>query len=220
LLPYKLVQEMKRLVISVVLFALPGITLAQSVTWDVSLWGKRRAFTEHIERLAELVELKTNGGFTLRLSYGGLTEPKKNLDGIARGEFEMAQFCAGYHKEKTPSITVMELPYLGVETLDQERVISQYLYRHPAVLRDFRRWNAIALMPSPLPQYNLVGTGQVPRQLSDLNGLRIRATGGIGKAMEAIGAEPKSIVAAKIWKHFIARSMRAWITIYRTTPTI
>jgi len=23
-------------------------------TWNVSLWGKRRAFTEHVEKLAEL----------------------------------------------------------------------------------------------------------------------------------------------------------------------
>ena len=29
--------------------------------WNVSVWGKRRAFTEHIEKLAELVSEKTNG---------------------------------------------------------------------------------------------------------------------------------------------------------------
>jgi len=37
---------------------------AASTTWNVSLWGKRRAFTEHVEKLAELVETKTNGTAT------------------------------------------------------------------------------------------------------------------------------------------------------------
>lgn len=33
---------------------------AHAVEWDVSLWGKRRAFTEHVEKLAELVSAKTD----------------------------------------------------------------------------------------------------------------------------------------------------------------
>lgn len=38
---------------------------AAATVWNVSLWGKRRAFTEHVEKLAELVGAKTNGKFTL-----------------------------------------------------------------------------------------------------------------------------------------------------------
>ncbi|HAV08988.1 MAG TPA: C4-dicarboxylate ABC transporter substrate-binding protein, partial [Rhodobacteraceae bacterium] len=36
---------------------------AVATEWNVSVWGKRRAFTEHIEKIAELVSQKTNGGF-------------------------------------------------------------------------------------------------------------------------------------------------------------
>lgn len=178
--------------------SIPVSGFAQLVSWDVSLWGKRRAFTEHVEKLAELVERKTGGEFVLNLSYGGLSKPKENLDGIAAGTFEMAQFCAGYHKEKNPSITVMELPFLGVNTLAEERTISQWLYRHPSVRQDFRKWNAIALMPSPLPQYNLIGVGQTPVSLLQLAGLDVRATGGIGRAMEALGATPSPIIATEV----------------------
>lgn len=183
-------------IILLVLFPVSGF--AQQVTWDVSLWGKRRAFTEHVEKLSELVAQKTNGEFILNLSYGGLSKPKENLDGISVGMFEMAQFCAGYHKEKNPSITVLELPFLGVNTLAEERVISQWLYRHPSVRQDFRKWNAIALMPSPLPQYNLIGVGRAPESLQQLSGLEVRATGGIGRAMEALGAYPSPIVATEV----------------------
>ena len=46
--------------------AIAALTVAFSseaiaTEWNVSVWGKRRAFTEHVEKLAELVSAKTNG---------------------------------------------------------------------------------------------------------------------------------------------------------------
>ncbi|MGQ3488463.1 C4-dicarboxylate TRAP transporter substrate-binding protein [Roseovarius pacificus] len=173
-------------------------TEAMATEWNVSLWGKRRAFTENTEKLAELVAEKTNGEFTLNISYGGLSKNRENLDGISIGAFEMAQFCAGYHRDKNPTITVLELPFLGVETLEQERELSMALYEQPAVKEDLARWNATLLMPSPMPQYNLVGLGDAPRTLEDFAGLSVRATGGIGAAMEAVGAVPTSMSATEV----------------------
>ena len=171
---------------------------AMAETWNVSLWGKRRAFTEHVEKLAELVNEKTSGDFTLNISYGGLSKNKENLDGISIGAFEMAQFCAGYHRDKNPSITVLELPFLGVTSLDQERQLSQALYQHPAVQADLARWSATLLMPSPMPQYNILGVGDAPTALADYEGLTVRATGGIGVAMKAVGAVPTSMSATEV----------------------
>ncbi|TCL01350.1 TRAP-type C4-dicarboxylate transport system substrate-binding protein [Shimia isoporae] len=173
-------------------------TEALATEWNVSLWGKRRAFTEHVEKLAELVSEKTGGEFTLNISYGGLSKNKENLDGISIGAFEMAQFCAGYHRDKNPSITVLELPFLGVASLEQEVELSMAVYQHPAVVEDLARWDATLLMPSPLPQYNLVGVGEAPATLADFEGLTVRATGGIGKAMETVGAVPTSMSASEV----------------------
>ena len=171
---------------------------AMATEWNVSLWGKRRAFTEHVEKLAELVSAKTNGEFTLNISYGGLSANRENLDGISIGAFEMAQFCAGYHRDKNPSITVLELPFLGVTSLEQEVELSMAVYNHPAAVADLARWNAKLLMPSPLPQYNIVGVGDAPTTLADFEGLSVRATGGIGDAMQAVGAVPTSMSATEV----------------------
>lgn len=173
-------------------------TEALATEWNVSLWGKRRAFTEHVEKLAELVSEKTGGEFTLNISYGGLSNNRENLDGISIGAFEMAQFCAGYHRDKNPSITVLELPFLGVSSLEQEVALSMAVYEHPATVADLARWNATLLMPSPLPQYNLVGAGDAPASLADFEGLTVRATGGIGAAMETVGAVPTSMSATEV----------------------
>ncbi|MGR3571743.1 C4-dicarboxylate TRAP transporter substrate-binding protein [Brevirhabdus sp.] len=167
--------------------------------WNVSVWGKRRAFTEHVEKLAELVAEKTNGEFTMNVSYGGLSKNRENLDGISIGAFEMAQFCAGYHRDKNPSITVLELPFLGVENLKQEVAVSNAVYNHPAVQKDLGRWNAKLLMTSPMPQYNIAGTGEPRDELSEFDGMRVRATGGIGEAFAAVGAVPTSVTATEAY---------------------
>lgn len=176
------------------------VTEAAATEWNVSVWGKRRAFTEHVEKLAELVSAKTNGEFTLNISYGGLSKNKENLDGISIGAFEMAQFCAGYHRDKNPTITVLELPFLGVETLAEEVAVSHAVYAHPAVQADLARWNAKLLMTSPMPQYNIVGTGAPRDTLASMEGMRVRATGGIGKAFAAVGAVPTSVTATEAYQ--------------------
>jgi len=189
-------KYLSRTAIAAVIFAFGSEAMATE--WNVSLWGKRRAFTEHVEKLAELVSAKTNGEFTLNISYGGLSANRENLDGISIGAFEMAQFCAGYHRDKNPSITVLELPFLGVSSLEQEVELSMAVYEHPATVADLERWHAKLLMPSPLPQNNIVGVGDAPATLADFEGLSVRATGGIGAAMEAVGAVPTSMSATEV----------------------
>lgn len=175
-------------------------TETMATEWNVSLWGKRRAFTEHVEKLAELVSAKTNGEFTLNISYGGLSKNRENLDGISIGAFEMAQFCAGYHRDKNRVITVLELPFLGVSNLDEEVAVSMAVYGHPAATEEMAQWNAMLLMTSPMPQYNIVGTGEPRDSLAEFEGMRVRATGGIGQAFEAVGGVPTSVTATEAYQ--------------------
>lgn len=185
-------------------------TFAADVTWNVSLWGKRRAFTEHVEKLAEEVASRTNGAFEIKLHYGGaLSKSRENLDGISFGAFEMAQFCASYHADKNPTLTVLELPFLGVADLETEVKVSKALYEHPAVQQDLGRWNAKLLMPSPMPQYNFAGKGDAPVSVSDFDGMRVRALGGLGKLMEAAGAVPTSVTASETYQAIDSGTVQA-----------
>lgn len=171
--------------ISIGLFA---TELQAATEWNVSLWGKRRAFTENVEKLAELVANKTNGDFTLKISYGGLSKSKENLDGISFGAFEMAQFCSFYHKDKNPSITVTELPFSKEVSLARVAEIYTKVHQHPVVVKDLARWNATILMPTPLPQYNLVSKTEALGSLADFKGMRVRGPGGIMGVLGELGA--------------------------------
>ncbi|MCR9275105.1 MULTISPECIES: C4-dicarboxylate TRAP transporter substrate-binding protein [Mameliella] len=175
-------------------------TQAAATEWNVSTWGSRRAFTEHLHKIAELVSEKTGGAFTMNISYGGLSKNTENLDGISIGAFEMAQFCAGYHPDKNRAITVLELPFLGVSTLEEEVAVSHAIYDHPAVAEEMAQWNARMLMTSPMPQYNLVGTGEPRDELTEFDGMRVRATGGLGKAFSAVGGVPTSVTSSEAYQ--------------------
>ncbi|MFK5983846.1 MAG: C4-dicarboxylate TRAP transporter substrate-binding protein [Pseudomonadota bacterium] len=190
---------MKKLFIvsSVIASFIAGDVLA-ATEWNVSLWGKRRAFTEHVEKLAELVKQKTNGDFTLNISYGGLSKSRENLDGISIGAFEMAQFCSFYHKKKNPSITVTELPFSKNLSLTKITEIYQKVFKHPVVVKDLARWNATLLMPTPMPQYNIVSKGKVLQDLSDFKGLRVRGPGGIMGVLGKLGAVKTSVPFSEV----------------------
>ena len=166
--------------------------------WNVSLWGKRRAFTENVEKLAELVEKKTNGDFKLNISYGGLSKSKENLDGISIGAFEMAQFCSFYHKDKNPTITVTELPFSKDVSLGRMTEILQKVHEHPIVKKDLARWNATLLMPTPLPQYSISGKGKAIEKLEDFDGVRVRGPGGILGVLSKLGAKKTSVPFSEV----------------------
>ncbi|MBL4628499.1 MAG: TRAP transporter substrate-binding protein DctP [Roseicyclus sp.] len=172
---------------------------AIATEWNVSVWGQRRAFTEHVEYLAEAVSEATDGAFTLNISYGGLSNNRENLDGISIGAFEMAQFCAGYHRDKNRAITVLELPFLGVANLEEEVAVSQAIYAHPAVIEEMAQWNARMLMTSPMPQYNLVGTGEPRDTIAEFDGMRVRATGGLGELFASVGGVPTSVTSSEAY---------------------
>lgn len=185
-------------------------TFAADVTWNVSLWGNRRAFTEHLEYMAEKVAEKSDGRFEIKLNYGeSLSKSRENLDGISIGAFEMAQICASYHADKNPTLTVLELPFLGVSDLETEVKVSNAVYGHPAVKKDLARWNAQVLMPSPMPQYNFLGKGDAPTSIKDFEGMRVRALGGIGKLMSAVGSVPTTVTASETYQAIDSGTVRA-----------
>lgn len=187
--------------------AVSGLTFATSaeaadkVSWNASLWGKRRAFTEGVEALAAYVKEKSGGNFEITLNYGGtLSKPRENLDGISLGAFEMAAFCASYHPDKNRAVTVLELPMLPIPNGEVQKAADLAVYNHPYVQKEMAKWNAKLLMSAALPQYEFMGRGPAPRTLADFDGMRVRALGGIGKAMEVIGAVPTTVTAPETYR--------------------
>ena len=171
-----------------------------ALKWNVSLWGKKRAFTAGFEKLAEVVKDKTGGKWEITLHYGGaLSKSRENLDGISIDAFEAAMFCNFYHPQKNPALMVLTMPFLPMGGWEDNRKIRDAVYDHPAVKKELAQWNAMAYMSSYLPQYEFLGKGEPPMKLEDWKGKTVRAGGGLGRAMKVLGATPTSSTATEVY---------------------
>jgi TRAP-type C4-dicarboxylate transport system substrate-binding protein len=170
------------------------------VTWNVSVWGKKRAFTAGVEKLAEIVDEKTDGNFTIKVHYGeALSKARENLDGIKLNAFHMALFCNFYHPGKNPAIMVLTMPFLPLGDWETSIAVREAVHAHPAAVADMDNWNAMTYVSTLLPQYEFLGKGEPPMKLADWKGKRVRAGGGIGKAMEVLGAIPTTVPATEVY---------------------
>jgi len=170
------------------------------VNWKFSTWGKQRAFTAGVETLSDIVSKKTGGNFTIKVFYGeALSKSRENLDGIKLGAFDGAHFCNFYHPGKNPAFMVFSLPFLPLGDWDVSLKVRNTLYQHPALVADMNNWNAVAYASTLLPQYEFLGKGEPPTKLADWKGRRVRAGGGLGDAMEVLGATKTTTTATEVY---------------------
>jgi TRAP-type C4-dicarboxylate transport system substrate-binding protein len=197
--------------LAIAAFALGGAALApapaeaQNVEgpkgfWKLSTWGNPRAFTVGVEHLAERLKEETGGNFELRIFYGEqLSKARENLDGLKVNAFEAAMFCNFYHPGKNPALMVMTMPFLPIDSFEDAARVRLGLYEHPILQEEMAQWNAVYYNSSHLPQYEFLGKGEPPVELSQWEGLRVRAGGGIGLAMEKLGAVRQSMPATEVY---------------------
>jgi TRAP-type mannitol/chloroaromatic compound transport system substrate-binding protein len=170
------------------------------VEWKHSTWGKQRAFTAGVEKVAEIVSQKTGGKFTIKVYYAeALSQAKENLDGIKLGAFEMADFCNFYHPGRVPAWMVMTMPFLPLGDWNVSKDVREAMMKHPAFVADLARWNAVGYFSGLLPQYEFMGKGAPPATLADWKGRRVRAGGGIGDAMRRLGAVLSTVPATEVY---------------------
>ena len=191
-------------VLVAVVTALPAaadaVVEGPELEWDVSLWGKQRAGTAVADELAARVEARTGGRWRMSLAYGeALSKARENLDGLAIDAFQAAMFCNFYHPRKNPALMVLTMPFLPMNDADQDRRVREAVYAHADVQKELARWNAMVYTSSFLPQYELLGRGEPPRELSGWEGLTVRAGGGLGQAMKLLGATPASSTATEVY---------------------
>lgn len=188
---------------AVSLVALPAMAQqveGPEVSWNISTWGKEREFTAGIEKIAELVSERTGGNFQIKVHYGeALSGSRENLDGLKLGAFEGAMFCSFYHPGKTPAWEVISMPFLPLGDWEVNRQVREAMIEHPILVADMERWNAMPYFSALLPQYEFLGRGEPPETLEDWKGLRVRAGGGIGDAMEKLGAILTTVPAPEVY---------------------
>lgn len=168
------------------------------VFWKISMWGNPRALSAGMEQMIEKVSEETDGNFEIKIFYGAqLSANRENLDGIKLNAFEGAAICNFYHPGKNPAWMAMSLPFLPLGDPAVGRYVRTKLMEHPAIVADMDKWNAMPYVSGLLPQYEVLGKGDAPTTLEGWEGLRVRAGGGLGEAMEKLGAVKQTLPAGE-----------------------
>jgi TRAP-type C4-dicarboxylate transport system substrate-binding protein len=171
-----------------------------AVFWKWSVWGNPRAFTAGAEKLAERVAEETGGNFKIQIFYGEqLAKSKEHLDGIKNNAFEGAFFCNFYHPGKNPAFMAFTLPFVPLGDWKVSAYVRNKLFEHPALVADMDQWGAFTYVSTLLPQYEFLGKGPAPTTLAGWKGLRVRAGGGVGEAMEVLGATRQTVPASEVY---------------------
>ena len=172
----------------------------KTIVWNFSLWGGKRAHLNPIEKWAADMKKKTNGRWKINLHYGGTLAPgKENLNGLRAGMFEAANVAPTYAPGKTPLLTVTDLPFISPAKVKDIGKLLIELFKHPAIKKELLKWNAVPLLPGPLPPYNIMGAKPI-KTVADFEGLRIRSGGEIGRLLKDFGAVPTMVSASEVYE--------------------
>jgi len=192
----------RNLAMASVMLGAAGVSAAEiegpDVFWKISMWGNPRALSVGMEDLAKRAAEATDGKFQIKIFYGGqLSQSRENLDGLKVNAFEGAAICNFYHPGKNPAWMVFSLPFLPLGDPKVDRYVRSKMMEHPAIIADMEKWNAVPYVSGLLPQYEVLGKGKPPENLEDWKGMRVRAGGGLGDAMEILGAVKQTLPAGE-----------------------
>jgi len=175
--------------------ALVALPAGAQTVWKVQIWGPKRASTDLFEKYAKEVAQRTGGQMKLEIAYGK-GAPTESADLLKSGTVDGAYFCAQYYADKMPLTTVIDLPMFAPPDLKAVAKVELALADQPAIDAELAKWNTKMLLPTPMPQYQLMGTRRVA-SIEDLQGARVRISGEMGKILAEYGAQPSVIASTE-----------------------
>jgi TRAP-type C4-dicarboxylate transport system substrate-binding protein len=190
------------MILAMALFVLLGSAQAQTkgqIKWKVSIFGPPRAWTHPVAEWAEVMKKETNGRWVIELYYGETLGPAaEQLDGIRSGLFEAAAVTVFYSPGKIPLNQVLDLPFLPPLGNRNGVRLQMAAWEHPALLAELERWNAVPLIPTCAPQFELMGRKRIAKA-EDFKGLRISGmSADQGRCFAKFGAVPTPMPAPEV----------------------
>jgi TRAP-type C4-dicarboxylate transport system substrate-binding protein len=190
-------QTIKCALICAVMFlsALAASPADAATTWKIQIWGPKRASLVPFEWYAREVEARTGGQikFDIAFDKGKVTDAVELLNsGAADGTF----ICTQFFSEKMRLLTLIDLPLLTPESITSVGRLELAIADHPAVEAELRKSNLRVLLPTPLPQYQFMGTRRLTK-IDDFQGAKVRISPEMGRILGEYGAQVISTSTAE-----------------------
>ncbi|MBW2705132.1 MAG: TRAP transporter substrate-binding protein [Deltaproteobacteria bacterium] len=178
------------------MFTVPALSSAEVITLTLTDqnpeagWGSTHALKPWIKK----VEEATGGKVKIQLYPSQtLSKGKDAWNAVKNGIADMGWGFHGFWPGMTPLADVVTLPGLPIKNAEKGSEVLWKLYeKYPEVREGFKD-NHVLLLFSSAP-YHLITTKKQVKTLADLQGMKIRTTGGPPiDQMKALGAVPASV---------------------------
>ena len=169
----------------------------------------------------ELVTKATNGQVTFQhFPSEQLGKAKDMAQLTALGVMDLAYIVPSYSSDKFPMTAVAELP--GIFETECQGSLAFYKISHNGGILETKEFQPNGLRPLvtiALPAYQIqLGTGRVVKSAKDLEGLKIRTTGGaMDLMMRSIGGIPVRMAAPEIYESLTRGTLDGLIFSYQSS---
>jgi TRAP-type C4-dicarboxylate transport system substrate-binding protein len=185
------VEMFKRiLILFLVLAFTPAVLAAEQITLNYANFPPASTFPcVQMERYKAEVEKRTNGQVQINTYPGGTLLGAKNMFRvIINGQADIGCLCMSYQPGVFPLTTAVELP-VGFKSSRQASLVLWDLYQKYEP-REFSRVKVLTMFATA--PSNLM-TSKPVKNLADIKGMQIRASGAASSVLELLGATPVSM---------------------------
>ncbi|MFP4476916.1 MAG: TRAP transporter substrate-binding protein [Desulfatibacillaceae bacterium] len=146
---------------------------------------------------AKEIERRTNGEVVIETHAGGtLTKAPEVYQGVVDGISDIGNSCFAYTRGRFPVMEAVDLPMGYPNGMVASKVADSFAKQvMPKELRDVKVLYVHAHGPG------LLHTQKPVRELEDIKGMKIRATGLSAKVVEALGGVPVAMAQPKTYEN-------------------
>ena len=159
------------------------------VQWNLQTWPRAEIYRVGIEEFVKSVNQLSDDKFHISITYDWAVPPNESIEALKYGAFEMGTICSVFHPNKTPALSVLDLPMLPIENVEHGKRIHNRLFEHREFRTEMERWNAIPVFSELLPQKELFGIGTPPTFPNDWENMKVIVHTGLERELfDRIGA--------------------------------
>ena len=155
---------------------------------------------EWFRRVTEQVEAKTKYSVKFTIyAQGSVLKIGETLGGIQDGRVDMGLIAPSLFPSQLPLSQVVTLPFLTEDAYASMKANADLSQSNPMLAGE---WSKLGLVPVLFgPAQNAATSFKVPvKDIAELKGKRVRATGYHADALRAAGASPVAIPASEIYQ--------------------
>lgn len=158
----------------------------------------------------EMVEEETEGRVTIEpFHMGSLCDTSDGLACVKDGRADIAYTSPAFHPAEFPLANVVTVPFVAQDPVAQTAASQALFDENTQYQEEFQAQGVRPLYYAPVST-SILGTTEEADSYEDLQGLSVRGTARMLKALEMAGAKPSAIAVSEIYESLGNGVIDAW----------